>query len=148
VEETEQVVDLLNAEAIEYSRCAEDAVPLSYNVTASYAERGNGPVPDPQDVVAALRTWLDLQTVPRFNKTLMTRLIAADHLPMCEILSHEYDCGVPLLWLAQRVLCLPASEAHSERTVRQVRRTLGDYASRMSDDTLRRRVQMAMSQGR
>ena len=92
--------------------------------------------------------WLDPQTVPRFNRTLMTDLIAADHLEMWKILSREYAWGAPLLWLAQRVLCLPASEAHSERTVGQVRRTLGDYSSRMADDTLRRRVQMAMSGGK
>jgi hypothetical protein len=57
-----------------------------------------------------------------------------------------YGLGVPLLWRAQPVLCLPASEADSECAVGQMRRALGDYASQKADDTLRRRVQMAMSQ--
>jgi hypothetical protein len=62
------------------------------------------------------------------------------------ILAREYDWGMPLLWLAQRVLCLPASEADSERAGGQMRGALGDYAPQMADDTLRRCVQMAMSQ--
>jgi hypothetical protein len=65
---------------------------------------------------------------------------------MWSILAEEYDWGVPLLWLAQRVLCLPPSEADSERAGGQMRRALSDYASQMADDTLRRRVQMAMSE--
>jgi hypothetical protein len=48
-------------------------------------------------VVAALRTWLDLKTVPRFNKTLMMHLIVADHFQMWAILSHEYDWVPPTL---------------------------------------------------
>jgi hypothetical protein len=50
---------------------------------------------------------------------------------MWEILADEYpDWTPPLLWLAERVLCLPASEAHSERTISQVCRVLGRHASR------------------
>jgi hypothetical protein len=48
---------------------------------------------------------------------------------MWSILVGEYDWGVRRPWLAQRVLCLPASEAGSERAVGQMRRALGDYAS-------------------
>jgi hypothetical protein len=46
---------------------------------------------------------------------------------MREILAAEYPDWPPLLWLAERVLCLPASEAHSERTISQVRRVLGGH---------------------
>jgi hypothetical protein len=63
---------------------------------------------------------------------------------MWEILAAEYPDWA-LLWLAERVLCLPASEAHSERTIPQVRRVLGRHASRTADQTLFNPVQAAMS---
>ena len=46
------------------------------------------------EIIKLLRMWLDPQTVPRFNRTLMTDLIAADHLEMWRILSREYP-GCP-----------------------------------------------------
>jgi hypothetical protein len=52
---------------------------------------------------------------------------------------------VPLLWLAQQVLCLPAGEADAEGALGGLR-TLGDYASQMAADTILRRVHMALSQ--
>jgi hypothetical protein len=63
---------------------------------------------------------------------------------MSELLAQEFPSGRPFLRPAVRVLRLPAREAHSERTVGVVRRTLGDFASRMSAETLLNRVQMAM----
>jgi hypothetical protein len=107
------ICDQRKAQATDHDRCVDAAAALAHSTTVSYAERGTGPVPEPQAVIDALRTYLDLQTI---------------------------------FWLAQRVLCLLASEADSERAVGQMRRALGDYASQMADDTLRRRVQMAMSQ--
>jgi hypothetical protein len=65
---------------------------------------------------------------------------------MWEILAAEYPDWAPsLLCLAERVLCLPASEAHFERTISQVRRVLGRHASRTAEQTLFNRVQAAMS---
>jgi hypothetical protein len=65
---------------------------------------------------------------------------------MWKILAVEYaDWAPPLLWLAERVLCLPASEAHSERTISQVHRVLDRHASRTADQTLFNRVQAATS---
>jgi hypothetical protein len=66
-----------------------------------------------------LRTWLDPQTNGHLPRTLIDGLLAADHLEMWSILVREYDWGVPLLWLAQRVFYLLASEADSERAVGQ-----------------------------
>jgi hypothetical protein len=78
-------------------------------------------VSEPQAVVDALRTWLKPHTTGHFTRTLIDGPLAADHLEMWDILAREYDRGVPLLWLAQRVVCLPASEADSERAVGQMR---------------------------
>jgi hypothetical protein len=100
---------------------------------SAYAARGAGSVPSEEEVEAALRTWLDPQTIGHFSRSLLNGLVDATDLEMWEILAHEYDWGPPLLWLAQRVLCLPASEAQSEGTVGQVRRTLGDYADERRD---------------
>jgi hypothetical protein len=61
-------------------------------------------VPERQAVVDALRTWPYPQTVGHFPGTLIDGLLAADHPEMWSILVREYDWGVPLLWLAQRVL--------------------------------------------
>jgi hypothetical protein len=47
---------------MDYSRCVEAAAALAYSTTVSYAERGTGPVPEPQAVVDALRTGLDPRT--------------------------------------------------------------------------------------
>ena len=102
--EDNDVRDHLNAEAIEYSGCVEDVLSLASSVASSYAKRGTGDVPDPDDVVAALRMWLDPQTVPRFNRTLMTDLIAADHLGMWKILSREYAWGAAALACAAGAL--------------------------------------------
>jgi hypothetical protein len=114
--------------------------------TVSYAQRGTGRVSEPQAVVDELRTWLDPQTIGHFPRTLMERLLAADHLEMWSTLAWEYDWGVPAT-LARSAGALPASERSGlGRAVGQGRRALGDYASQMADDTLRRRAQMAMSQ--
>jgi hypothetical protein len=99
-----------------------------------------------QTVVVALGTWLVRHTIGHFTRMLIERLRDADHLEMWSILAQAYAWGFPLLWLAQRVRCLPASEADSERAVGAMQRALGDYGSQMADDTLRRRAQMAMSQ--
>jgi hypothetical protein len=83
-----------------------------------------------------------------FGQTLRTRLESAGwtHAEMWRILAAEYpDWTPPLLWLAERVLCFPASEAPSERTISHVRRALGPHASRTADQTLFNRVQAAMS---
>jgi hypothetical protein len=141
-----EVRDELSAQAMDCSRCVGTAAALAYSTTVSYAERGTGTGPEPQAVVDALRTWLDPQTIGHFPRTLVDGLLAADHLEMWSILAGEYDWGVPLLRFAQRVLCLPASEADSECIVGQMRRALGDYGSQMAYDTLRRRVQLEMSQ--
>jgi hypothetical protein len=91
-----------------------------------------------------MRHWLTSQFF--FGQTLRTRLESATHAEMWEILAGEYpNWAPPLLWLAERVLCLPASEAHSERTISQVRRVLGWHISRTADQTLLNRVQAAMS---
>jgi hypothetical protein len=53
-----------------------------------------------------------------FGQTLRRRLESATHAEMWEILADEHpDWAPPLLSLAERVLCLPASEARSERTI-------------------------------
>jgi hypothetical protein len=135
--EPDEVRDELNAQAKGYSRCVEAVAALAYSTTVSYAERGIGAVPGPQAVVDALRIWLDPQRIGHFPRTLIERLLAADHLEMWSILARECDWGVPLLWLAQRVVYLPASEADSERAVGQMRRALGDYAAPVADDTPR-----------
>jgi hypothetical protein len=110
------------------------AAALVYSMAASLAERGSAPVPEPQAVVG------------RFAFGWMTRLpLAAVHLGMWIILARESDWGLPLPWLAQRVLCLPASEADSGCALGRMRRTPGDYAARVADGTHRRRLQMAMS---
>jgi hypothetical protein len=82
-----------------------------------------------------------------FGQTLHVRLESATHAEMWAIIADECPDWAPsLLWLAERVLCLPASEAHSERTISQVRRVLGGrHASRTTDQTLFNRVQAAMS---
>jgi hypothetical protein len=126
--EPDEVRDELNARAVDYSRCVEAVAALAYSTAVSYAGRGTGTVPESQAVVDALRTWLDPQTNGHFPRMLIERLLAADHLEMWSTLARGYDWGVPLLWLAQRVLCLPASEADSERAVGQMRRALGDDA--------------------
>jgi hypothetical protein len=136
--------DLDDAQALDYQKCVDDVVNLAASMTIAYVARETGDVPSPDEVAKALRIWLDPRTIAGFGRTLVEFILGADHLPMWERLAGEFSWGEPLLWLAQRVLCLPASEAQSERTVGQVRRTLGDYASRMSDETLLQRVQMAM----
>jgi hypothetical protein len=81
-----------------------------------------------------------------FGQTLHTRLESPTHAEMWEILADEYpDWTPPPLLLADPVLCLPASPAHSERTISQVRRVLGRHASRTADQTLFNSVQAAMS---
>jgi hypothetical protein len=91
-----------------------------------------------------MRYWLTSQFY--FGQTLRTRLESATHAEMWEMLAAEYpDWAPPLLWLAGRVLCLPASEAQTDRTISQVRRVLGRHASRTAYQTLFNRVQAAMS---
>jgi hypothetical protein len=80
-------------QATDYKRCVEAVATLAYSTTGSYAERGTGPVPEPQAVVDALRIWLDPQTIGHFPRTLIERLRAADHLEMWSILTREYDWG-------------------------------------------------------
>jgi hypothetical protein len=91
--------------------------------------RGIGAQCNPDLGERSLRHWL---TKHFFGQTLRTRLESATHAEMWGILAAEYpDWAPPLLWLAERVLCLPdlsASEAHSERTISQVRRVLGRHA--------------------
>jgi hypothetical protein len=62
----------------------------------------------------SLRKWLATEL------PLLISASNADHLEMWRMLAEEYDWARPLLVLAQRVLFLPASEAHSERTISQV----------------------------
>jgi hypothetical protein len=107
------------------SRWVKVVAALAYSTAGLYAGRATGPVPEPQTVVAALRTWLDPQTVCHFPRTLIDGLLAADHPEMLSILAREHDWGMPLLSLAQGVLCLPASEGNSEHAVGQLRRVLG-----------------------
>jgi hypothetical protein len=91
-----------------------------------------------------MRHWLTSQFY--FGQALRTRLESATRAEMWEILAVEYpDWAPPLLRFAERVLCLPASETHSERTISQVRRVLGRHASRTADRTLFYRVRSAMS---
>jgi hypothetical protein len=54
-------------------------------------------VPAPQAVVDAFRTWLDRQTIGHFPRTLIERLLDADHVEMWSILAREYDLGVSSL---------------------------------------------------
>ena len=104
------------------------------------------PGPEPETVAEALRYWCSVETHNLFGESLTEKLMNADHLAMWEKIATEYpDWGQPLLWLAQRVLCLPASEAHSERTAGKVRRVLGRFGARTGDETLFFRVQMATS---
>jgi hypothetical protein len=105
--EPEDLRGQLNAHANDRGRCVEAAAALAHSTTVSYAERGTGPVPEPQAVVDALRTWLRPRTIDHSTRTLIDGLLAAEHLEMWDILARGYDWGVPLLWLAQRALCLP-----------------------------------------
>jgi hypothetical protein len=122
----------------------EEVVLLARQTTEGYNARGIGAQCDPDLVEQSMRHWLTSQFY--FGRTLCTRLESATHAEMWEILAGEYPDGAPpFLWLAERALCLPASEAHSERTITQVRRVLGRHAPRTADQTLFNRVHAAMS---
>ena len=81
--------------------------------TARVREAGAVPTPDAVEA----RIWLNPRTIGNFGRSLMQQLLAADHLQMWDVLANEFPWLPPLRWLAQRVLCLPASEAQSGRTV-------------------------------
>jgi hypothetical protein len=100
---------------------------IAYSTAVSYAERESDPCGSrrPSSRRFALGWILTPQTIGHFPRTLIEQLLAADHLEMWSILAREYDWGVPLLWLAQPVLCLPASETDSDRAMGQLRRALG-----------------------
>jgi hypothetical protein len=91
--EPDEVREQPNAQAMDYNRCVEAVAALACSTTVSYAERGTGRVPKPQAVVDALRTWLDVQTLGHFPRTLIERMLAADHLGMWSIFAREYDWG-------------------------------------------------------
>jgi hypothetical protein len=63
---------------------------------------------------------------------------------MWNIFAEKSVWEAPLLILAQRVLSLLASEAHSERIISQVRGILGHHAARISDEILLNRTRMTV----
>jgi hypothetical protein len=102
------------AAALDPDGCLGEVVLLARQTTERYNARGIGARCDPDLVEQSMRHWLTSQF--HFGQTLRTRLESATYPEMWEILAGEYpDWTTPLLWLAERVLCLPASEAHSER---------------------------------
>jgi hypothetical protein len=117
---------------------------LARQTTERYNARGIGAQCDPDVVEQSMRHWLTSQFY--FGQTLRTRLESATHAEMWGIHAAEYpDWAPPLLWLAERVLCLPASKADSERTISHVGRVLNRRTTRTADQTLFNRVQAAMS---
>jgi hypothetical protein len=72
--------------------------------------------PELVEVIKALNRWLHLE----LSQSLLVKLTAVGHLEMWNILVGGFVWVTPLLMLAQRVLCLPPSEAHSGRTMSQM----------------------------
>jgi hypothetical protein len=97
--EPDEVRDQLNAHARYYGRWVEAVAALAYSTTMSHAERE--PYQYRPQAVDGLRTRLDPQRIGHFPRTLIERLLTADHLEMWSILAREYDWGLPLLWLVQ-----------------------------------------------
>jgi hypothetical protein len=117
------------------------AVPVEEAAPRARASRFQPQHQTPMGVADAVRAWV----VTDMPRSLLERLAALSHLDLWATLEEEYDWGSPLRELAEVVLCMPASEAHSERTVKQVRRVLGRHAARTGTEVLVTRTRMAMS---
>jgi hypothetical protein len=146
LEEAPDVDDDANdgmAAALDPDGCLEDVVLPARQTTEGCNKRGIGAQCDPDLVERSLRHWLASQLY--FVQTLRTRLESAHHAEWWGILAAECQhWAPPLLWLAERVLGIPASEAHSMRTISQVGRVLGWHASRTADQRLFSHVHAAM----
>jgi hypothetical protein len=127
-------------EALLADTCIEAAFEKAREITEEYNRRGESEGQDPDLVVRALNRWLHAE----LSQSLLVKLSAVGHLEMWNIPARKFVWAAPLLVLAQRVLCLPASEARSERTISQVRRILGRHAVRTSDETWLNRPRMTM----
>jgi hypothetical protein len=144
--EADDVRNELHARALEYTQCVEDAAELMYSITALYAERGTGSVPELADIAAALRIWLAPETIDPLQPGAPRRGSWRGTTLRCGRASLMGVPGAAAAQARSAVQCLPVGEVQPEGTVGQVRRMLDDYATQMGDDTLQRRVLFAMPQ--